>query len=70
LETSALNGTNIDKGFEMMIRGNFILNLEIYDRFKILVSEEEKRDSIELGQKIKLEDISIEKKPKKKKCCK
>jgi hypothetical protein len=67
LETSALNGTNIDKGFEIMIN-------EIYDRFKLLISEEDKKDSLETGQKIKLEDIQmtqdIAKESKKKKCCK
>ena len=57
LETSALSGDNIEKGFEMMIN-------EIFKKFGISSDDQEELDIGEKG-----EDINLEKKEEKKKGC-
>ena len=57
LETSALSGENLEKGFQMLIE-------EIYQKYKV---EQSKSDEINLNSGA--EEIKIGKKKKKKKCC-
>ena len=57
LETSALSGENLEKGFQMLIE-------EIYQKYKV---EQSKSDEINLNSGA--EEIKIGKMNKKKKCC-
>ena len=57
LETSALSGENLEKGFQMLIE-------EIYQKYKV---EQSKSDEINLNSGA--EEIKIGKMTKKKKCC-
>ena len=57
LETSALSGENLEKGFQMLIE-------EIYQKYKV---EQSKSDEINLNSGA--EEIKIGKMAKKKKCC-
>ena len=57
LETSALNGDNIDKGFEMMIS-------EIFKKYGNDSNEDDELGSVEKG-----EDIKLDKKENQKKSC-
>lgn len=46
LETSALEGVNVDEAFHQMIEGNFLRNLEIVARNKTMPVAKEKLGAI------------------------
>ncbi len=60
LETSALNGDNIDKGFEMMVS-------EVFKKFGDETLEEDDFGTMEKGEDINLEKANTN--PEKKGCC-
>ena len=59
LETSALNGDNIDKGFEMMVS-------EIFKKYGDETLDDDEFGTVERGEDINLENA---KQPEKKGCC-